>query len=159
MPGTETSVTVRYSKDGFLVSSCSFHSPRLQLLTSSALSGTSRLLHQTPDNVLLLLLLGTASIFSPICLLSCFNIYLFVCQVLVATCEVPWSGIEPGPPAFGAQTLSHWTIREVPLFAFWVHQRYLLPTLPATSNGTNIPSKLLQKMRTFDITTDLALFL
>ena len=28
---------------------------------------------------------------------------------------VPWPGIEPGPPALGAQSLSHWTTREVPL--------------------------------------------
>ena len=27
---------------------------------------------------------------------------------------VPWPGIEPGPPALGAQSLSHWTTREVP---------------------------------------------
>ena len=27
---------------------------------------------------------------------------------------IPWPGIEPGPPALGAQSLSHWTTREVP---------------------------------------------
>ena len=27
---------------------------------------------------------------------------------------VPWPGIEPGPPALGAWSLSHWTTREVP---------------------------------------------
>ena len=27
---------------------------------------------------------------------------------------VPWPGIEPGPPALGAWSLSHWTSREVP---------------------------------------------
>ena len=27
---------------------------------------------------------------------------------------VPWPGIEPGTPALGAGTLSHWTTREVP---------------------------------------------
>ena len=27
---------------------------------------------------------------------------------------VPWSGIKAGPPALGAQSLSHWTTREVP---------------------------------------------
>ena len=53
-----------------------------------------------------------------------------LCQVLVAICEifsfgiwslsygmwdlVPWPGIEPGPPALGAQSLSHWTTREAP---------------------------------------------
>ena len=60
------------------------------------------------------------------------NIYLFIwlCQVLVAGCKifscgiqslscciwdlVPWSWIEPGPPALGAWNLSHWTAKEVP---------------------------------------------
>ena len=28
---------------------------------------------------------------------------------------VPRSGIEPGPPALGEQSLSHWTTREVSL--------------------------------------------
>ena len=32
-----------------------------------------------------------------------------VCGILV-----PWPGIEPGPPAFKAWSLSHWTTREVP---------------------------------------------
>ena len=27
---------------------------------------------------------------------------------------VPWPGIEPGPPALGAQSLSHWTTRDIP---------------------------------------------
>ena len=27
---------------------------------------------------------------------------------------VPWSGIEPGSPALGAQSLSNWTTREAP---------------------------------------------
>ena len=32
---------------------------------------------------------------------------------------VPQPGIEPGPPASGAQSLSHWTtIRQVPVFTF-----------------------------------------
>ena len=163
MPGTETNVTVRYSKDGFLVSSCSFHYPRLRLLTSSALSlarpGFSPR-RQTMYSFSCYLEPLPFSLPSA-CFLVLIFIYLsiWLCQVLVATCEIPWSGIEPGPPALGAQSLSHWTIKEVPLFAFWVHQWYLLPTLPATSNETNIPSKLLEKMRTFDITTDLALFL
>ena len=29
---------------------------------------------------------------------------------------VPRAGIEPGPPALGAQSLSSWTTREVPSF-------------------------------------------
>ena len=32
---------------------------------------------------------------------------------------VPSPGIEPGPPALGAQCLSHWNTREVSLFSSW----------------------------------------
>ena len=32
---------------------------------------------------------------------------------------VPWSGIEPGLPALGAQSLSHWTTREIPSLPYW----------------------------------------
>ena len=32
---------------------------------------------------------------------------------------VPWPGIEPGPPALEAKSLSHWTTREVPKFGFF----------------------------------------
>ena len=31
---------------------------------------------------------------------------------------VPWSGVELGPPALGAWSLSHWITREVPVFVF-----------------------------------------
>ena len=31
---------------------------------------------------------------------------------------VPQPGMEPGPPALGAWSLSHWTTREVPLGFF-----------------------------------------
>ena len=52
-------------------------------------------------------------------------IYLFrLCQVLVAACEllveartwylVPQPGIEPGSPALGVWSLTHWITREVP---------------------------------------------
>ena len=63
--------------------------------------------------------------------LSFFLNYLFIllCQVLVAArgilgrcCGmqylIPWSGIEPRPPALGAQNLSLWTRREVPEVTF-----------------------------------------
>ena len=62
---------------------------------------------------------------------SLFSFYLciWLCQVLVATWRifscglwtpsmwdlVPWPGIEPGPPALGAWSLSHWTTSEFPL--------------------------------------------
>ena len=34
---------------------------------------------------------------------------------------VPWPGIEPGPPALGAWSLNHWTIKEVPDFFIFKH--------------------------------------
>ena len=43
------------------------------------------------------------------------NIYLFVLGLSCGIWElVPWPGIKPRPPALGAQSLSHWTTREVP---------------------------------------------
>jgi len=36
--------------------------------------------------------------------------------------RVPWTGIDPRPPAVGAQSLNHWTTREVPINVFWVNQ-------------------------------------
>ena len=42
---------------------------------------------------------------------------IFSCSVWTLSCStwelVPWSGIEPGSPALGAWSLSHWTTREV----------------------------------------------
>ena len=32
---------------------------------------------------------------------------------------VSWPGIEPGPPALGAQCLNHWASREVPRLLYW----------------------------------------
>ena len=32
---------------------------------------------------------------------------------------VPWPGIKPVPPAMEAQSLNHWTDREVPLMQSW----------------------------------------
>ena len=54
-------------------------------------------------------------------------IYLAVPMILVAACGIfscnkrdliPWPGIESRPPALGAQSIIHWTSREVPEF-FW----------------------------------------
>ena len=56
-----------------------------------------------------------------------YYLLIWLCWVLVAAWEifssemwdlVPWPGIEPRPPALGAQSLSHWTTREVPVFIF-----------------------------------------
>ena len=48
------------------------------------------------------------------------------CELLVAACMwdlVPRPGIEPGPPALGVQSLSHWTTREVPALLNIFHNR------------------------------------
>ena len=45
-------------------------------------------------------------------------IYLAVLCLSCGTWDlVPWPGIEPGPPAIGPGSLSHWTSREVPAFS------------------------------------------
>ena len=52
-----------------------------------------------------------------ICAFIIFNKYLFGCAGLGCGMWdlVPWPGIEPRPPALGAQSLKHWTTREVPI--------------------------------------------
>ena len=49
---------------------------------------------------------------------SSFFISLFIWLHQIFSCSiwdlVPWTGIEPGPPPLGAQSLSHLTTREVP---------------------------------------------
>ena len=57
----------------------------------------------------------------------------FSCGMWTLSCImcdlVPWPGIEPGPPALGAWSLSHWTTREVLeprfLFLLWGKQTSL----------------------------------
>ena len=42
-------------------------------------------------------------------------------EIFVAACMwdlVPRPGIEPGPPELGAQSLTHWTTRDVPIEVF-----------------------------------------
>ena len=57
-----------------------------------------------------------------------FNIYLFYLAVqhegsVIFSCSmwdlVPWPRIKPMPHASGAQSLSHWTTREVPIGLLW----------------------------------------
>ena len=64
-----------------------------------------------------------------------FLIFIWLHWVLVAACRifscgmrtlsfgmwdlVPWPGTEPGLPALGVRSLSHWTIREVPSAEFF----------------------------------------
>ena len=65
-----------------------------------------------------------------ICLWQCWKLFIWLHLVLVATWSifscgiwilshgmwdlVPWPGIEPGSPALGVWSLSHWITREVP---------------------------------------------
>ena len=37
---------------------------------------------------------------------------------------VPWPGIKPVPPALEAQSLNHWTAREVPLSNIFIAVKY-----------------------------------
>ena len=68
-----------------------------------------------------------------------FKIFIWLLQVLVAECGifscstwdlVPWPGIEPGPPALGAQSLSHWTTREIPEFRIFLSPAKEKPISP-----------------------------
>ena len=47
---------------------------------------------------------------------------IFSCGMWTLSCSMwdldLWPGIEPGPSALGALSLSHWTMREVPRFEF-----------------------------------------
>ena len=43
---------------------------------------------------------------------------------------VPRPGIEPGPPALGAQSLSHWTTREVPKINFLKQEKFPFKSVP-----------------------------
>ena len=52
------------------------------------------------------------------------------CGLLVVACMrdlVPQPGIEPGPPALGAWSLTHWTAREVPesFFIYFFNSTFL----------------------------------
>ena len=67
------------------------------------------------------------------------NIYLFiylVAQVYLFGCDmwdlVPWPGIEPGSPALGAQSLSHWTTRQVPVLLSFLVCADFLPRSPVS---------------------------
>ena len=56
--------------------------------------------------------------------LSCGTQDLFLsCGVRTLSCGmrdlVPQPGVEPGPPALGAQSLTYWTTPEVPVVTFY----------------------------------------
>ena len=77
-------------------------------------------------------------------------IYLAVpglsCGTKIISCGmwnlVSWPGIEPGPPALRAWSLSHWTTREVlwgQLFGeegcCWEHRLQIFPAVPMVASG------------------------
>ena len=60
-------------------------------------------------------------------LFGCARSFVAACGIFIAVCGtlscsmrdlVPWPGIEPRSHVLGAQSLNHWTIREVPIW-FW----------------------------------------
>ena len=68
------------------------------------------------------------------------GLLVVVCELLVVACMwdlVPRPGIEPGPPALGAQSLTHWTTRKVAhfflfkffffFFLWWWHFFFFFP--------------------------------
>ena len=53
--------------------------------------------------------------FLPLFIIILKDIYLFTSGLSCSMRDLrPQPGIEPGPPALGAWSLSHWTTREVP---------------------------------------------
>ena len=56
--------------------------------------------------------------------------------------QVSWPGMEPGPPAFGVQSLSPWTIGEVPPSSFYSNYKYSR-NMPHSLPGTFLCLSLL----------------
>ena len=60
-----------------------------------------------------------------------FNVYLFTYFAVPGlSCSmwdlIPWPGIEPGPPTLGAQSLSPWTSREIPVMVSFDEHMFLI---------------------------------
>ena len=62
-----------------------------------------------------------------------FYLFIWLHWALVAACRIfgcgmwdliPWPGVEPGPPALGMQSLSHWTTREALDFFFFPYEGF-----------------------------------
>ena len=76
------------------------------------------------------------TLFMYVLLICCTRSSLQRVRSLVAACEwnlscgmwdlVPWPGIKSGPHAFGAQSLSHWTTREVPIWDILTKENFVL---------------------------------
>ena len=59
-------------------------------------------------------------------LLVFFSFFFFWPHYAACGILVPRPGIEPVPPALGAQSLNHWTTREVPLYWLFITKHYLV---------------------------------
>ena len=63
---------------------------------------------------------NTIKIVSPVFIFF-LNFFIYL-AALGLSCSMwdlaPGPGVEPGPPSLGAQSLSHWTTREVPPFSY-----------------------------------------
>ena len=59
---------------------------------------------------------------------------------------VPWPGIEPGPPALGGQSLSHWTNQKVPVAYLFITST----SLSSLGRLGNKPTSAQQMQRTGD---------
>ena len=71
-----------------------------------------------------------------VCVCVCFPVVacgIFSCDIWALSCnmwdQVPWTGIEPGPPALEAWSSSHWTTREVPVIS-WSCRHGFYPKKP-----------------------------
>ena len=53
-----------------------------------------------------------------LCFFVCF-VFVFWLHCMACSILVPQPGIKPVPPALEAQSLNHWTTREVPNFLLW----------------------------------------
>ena len=59
---------------------------------------------------------GTQDLRSSFCMWDFFSLVAFKLLVAARGIQFPDQGLKPGPPALAAQSLSHWTTREVPTF-------------------------------------------
>ena len=78
-----------------------------------------------------------------LCLVFVVVCWIFIRGLRTLSCSmgdlVPWPGIEPGPPALAAWSLSHWPSREV-LWWFFLHSAF--PSLvfcPVSSSYLGVP--------------------
>ena len=69
---------------------------------------------------------GQTGCFKSVTFLKNFWPYCVACGILPG---IPWPGIEPAPPTVEAQSLNHWTTREVPVAFLLEHISEFLASL------------------------------